>query len=539
MRSTTDLARTWLVPLGALVVVTGLLLLGALVLDAGLAGTTDVFTLLLFPNAQSAADTLSSAGEIAAGVLAVAVTVVAIIVELAATRYTHRATDLFLEEPVNFVVMGLFVVAALVAIWVSSVFDPASGFVPRAGVFLSMLLLTLSLLLLLPYFAYVFAFLSPVALVGRMRQATLRSMLEGRRAATGRRQVLRGIDQLTDIGQNALDHHDREVVLASAEALHTLALRYLEDRRDFAPPWFAIDGALRHDADFASLDPDALQNLERDGTWFEWKLLRQCQSLFRRSLGTMPDLPGVLAIQLRRQAQAAYRGDHEAGAELVLRFFNSLLRDAIEGRDPAAASAVLHQYRTLAERCLTAGQHATSLAIARYLTLYGLVAFEAGLPAVLETVANDLEQLNELAFERRSPAARELLRAFLQVDENARSEVQETSLRGVRKAQVRLATYFLATGNTWAAKEVFRDMEGERPERLALIRDELLRVGSAVHWEVGVRGRNPDWLPPARRAHLGEFFGWFEGRLPAPPTAGRPTWLKTIALEPGEEPPPA
>ena len=532
-------AQSWLLPLGVLLGVTFALLTGALVVDTREAGLGEVLALLVRPHPESAAAALSSAGEIAAGVLAVAVTVVAIIVELAATRYTHRATDLFLSEPVNFGVMGLFVTAALVAIWVGSVFDPSTGFVPYTGVMVSMVLLSASLLLLLPYFAYVFAFLSPVALVERLRRATIRSLLSGKDGTAGRADTIRGVDQLTDIAQNALDHHDRDVVTAGVDALQAVGIRYLELRSMLDRSWFELDATLRQDPDFASLDAEVLSRVSERGSWFEWKLLRQYQGLYRRSLGRPSDLPAQLAIHMRRLAQASLRADHEHGAQLVLRFLNGLLRDAIEAKDNAAAGVVLHQYRTLAERCLEAGRDDLALAIARYFTLYGLVAFEAGLPAVLETVADDLEQLNLKAFERKSPVARELLRAFLRVDESARSEVQETSLRGVRKAQIRLATYFLEQGNTWAARQVYKDVEGERLDRLALIRDELTRMTSAEPWEVGLRGRNPDWLPPGRRAKLAEFFGWFEGRLPTTPRAERPSWLKTIAFDTEGDGPPA
>ena len=54
------------------------------------------------PIPVSAQNTLGSAGEVVAAVLAIAITVVAIIVELASNRYTHRITELFVREPINF-----------------------------------------------------------------------------------------------------------------------------------------------------------------------------------------------------------------------------------------------------------------------------------------------------------------------------------------------------------------------------------------------------------------------------------------------------
>jgi hypothetical protein len=84
----------------------------------------------------------------------------------------------------------------------------------------------------------------------------------------------------------------------------------------------------------------------------------------------------------------------------------------------------------------------------------------------------------------------------------------------VRKAQLKLASYFLLRGNEALAREVFLDMGDERPERLASIRDELMNVESREFWEVSDRGVNFDYLGDERKAQLLRFFEWFGDRLP-------------------------
>ena len=110
--------------------------------------------------------------------LGIAITVVAIVVELAANRYTHRITELFVSEPINFLVTGFFVISALQAVFVGLTFETLPGgelgFVPSWGIVVSMSMLALCLLLLLPYFAFVFAFLSPIAIVHRIQRHTLK-----------------------------------------------------------------------------------------------------------------------------------------------------------------------------------------------------------------------------------------------------------------------------------------------------------------------------------------------------------------------------
>ncbi len=91
---------------------------------------------------------------------------------------------------------------------------------------------------------------------------------------------------------------------------------------------------------------------------------------------------------------------------------------------------------------------------------------------------------------------------------------QEASLRGVRKAQTKLATFYLVAGDERSARRIFEDMRHEAPERLRSIRSELERVEEAEYWEVSDRGINFEWLEPERRAQLETFFGWFSPREP-------------------------
>ena len=58
-------------------------------------------------------------------VLGIAITVVSIVVQLAATRYTPRIAEMFFCDKKNLAIMGFFVVACLNAVWVSSRSPPA------------------------------------------------------------------------------------------------------------------------------------------------------------------------------------------------------------------------------------------------------------------------------------------------------------------------------------------------------------------------------------------------------------------------------
>jgi hypothetical protein len=79
----------------------------------------------------------------------------------------------------------------------------------------------------------------------------------------------------------------------------------------------------------------------------------------------------------------------------------------------------------------------------------------------------------------------------------------------VRKAQVKLATYYLLHGDEVRARKIHADMAHEEGPRMASIFDELRQVDSPEYWEITDRGVNFDYLTPERKVKLEQFFGWF------------------------------
>lgn len=510
--------RIWLLPLSILTLVTGVVFWLAFHLDS----SEDLgrIALIFRPNPQAAADTVQNSGQVISGVLGIAITVVAIVVELAANRYTHRITELFVHEPVNFTVMGYFVVSALMSLLVGLLFDfqdpTGQAFVPYVGVFVSNAMLGFGLLILLPYFAFVFDFLGPIQILERIRETTMRVIVKAspRTLAAAHAEAIRGIEQLADVGLNAMEHKDKGVSMASVDALQQMVLDYEKIRSGLPEAWYRVDGELAHNPDFVSMSSSVLDAVTRRRIWFEMKVLRKYQTLYNEALNKMRDINYVIAINTRHIAESALEDGHDELFELSLKFFNTYLRATLNARDVRTAYNVLHQYRLLADRALRYGDGSRSVEIAKYFKYYGQLAFTMNLPFILETAAYDLCALNEHAFDEGSPAAQELLKIFLQVDKESESAAQENSLRGVRKAQVKLATYYLVRGDETLARFVYRDMESERVERLASIRDELLHVTSSEFWEISDRGENFDYLPPDRKRMMLKFFGWFPRLTP-------------------------
>ena len=519
----------WLLPFSVLLSLSLSLLIITISFDFQL---QDGLRLLWRPHPDAAANVIGNAGEIVAGILAIAITVVAIVVELAAGRYTHRVTELFIAEPRNFFAIGFFVVTAVQAIFVGELFDWGSArIVPNVSYAVSMAMLALSLLMLLPYFAFVFEFLNPLRIVESIRRKTAASISATGSVSAKKRRAQRGVEQLADIGLNAMQHQDKGISMASVEALRELIEDYQTLRKDLPLSWYQMDHELEHHPDFMSMSRDVLGAVSQRRVWFEMIILRKFQAVYDASLNEVRDLACVVAMNTRRVGEAAITTKNAELIDLIIKFFNTYLRSAINQDDIRSAYNVLHQYRLLAERALEEGMWERAVEIGRYFKYYGLVSSAARLPFVLETAAYDLSALCEKAFNERSLAQPELLAILLQVDkESDGEESQERGLRGVRKAQAKLATFYLLNQREDLAREIFRDMKDENGQRLGSIRDEMLAVQSSEFWEINDRGINFDYLTKERKQVLFEFFEWFK-KLPPP------SGYRLGSAPPGSEPP--
>jgi hypothetical protein len=137
---------------------------------------------------------------------------------------------------------------------------------------------------------------------------------------------------------------------------------------------------------------------------------------------------------------------------------------------------------------------------------------------VTETVAYDVSALCEFAHtQHRDGLDDKMLAMFLELDQPLRLKRQESGLQGIRKAQIKLACYYLTVGAGDRAIKIAADMAGEDRERLRSIREQLTRVESKEFWEIIDRGRNFEYMPPRQKDQMEQFFAMLDAN-PAPPT---------------------
>ncbi len=468
----------------------------------------------------SITDAVSSLGGMIAAVFGIVITVVSIIVQLSADRYTGVAR-MFLRDRVNLTVLAFYVVAAVYGVWLSVALQEM--FVPRAALLVMLGMTTVGIVLMGPYFGYVFWFLEPTNIIVRIRRDAGRLAERGihendtDKVSEAQVSTLGSMEELTDITSNSISGKDKIIASGAVDALKDLALAYLKNKPQATDRWFEIGGGLRMNPDFVAMDPESLEDLEDRRTWVEWKVMRQYLGIYNEALGSMRDINYLIAIDTRYIGEAAGEAKDQELVTLVFRFMNSYMRSTLNARDVRTAYNVLNQYRLLVEAMIRQGNDAAAIEGVKHMNYYGHVSFDMKLTFVTETVAYDVSALCQYAAEAGSAAERPMLEDFLELDRPLQVRSQEKALLGVRKAQVKLAAYYIAAGQTDKARTIAKDMKDEPPDRLFAIRQQLEGVRTKDFWEIIDRGRNFEFMPEAQRNTMAEFFDWLGIDAASPP----------------------
>ncbi len=467
------------------------------------------------------ADSLSGLAGMTAAVLGIVITVVSLLVQLTSERYTGVAR-MFLRDRTNVAVVAYYVVTCVVGVFLS--LSLHAEFVPRATVFAMMAATAFGIVIMLPYFAYVFRFLEPVNLIARIEKEAVADLTA---AATetvpeaiveGQAPALAALEELTDITSNSISGKDKIVASRAVDAIKDFVIGYLETKHRAEPTWFKIGERIRDNPDFVAMDPESLRDLEADRTWLEWKALRQYLGIYAEAQADMPDINYLIAIDTRYVGEAALAKGDRAVVEVAFRFMNSYLRAALNARAVRTAYNVLNQYRLLVEAMIRGSAEDLAIAGVRHMIYYGRTSYDMQLGFVTETVAYDVSALCEFAHSHKPHATtlvdhgpgtkldERMLEMFLELDQPLRAKKQEAGLQGIRKAQIKLACYYLLAGAHDRVKRIADDMAGEDPERLAAIREQLSRVESKEFWEIIDRGRNFEYMPPRQKDQMERFF---------------------------------
>jgi hypothetical protein len=219
--------------------------------------------------------------------------------------------------------------------------------------------------------------------------------------------------------------------------------------------------------------------LAKNKTWLEWKILRQYLMLFNESMFQLAEVSNHIAINTKiiGSAAAGQTGDLNT-LDLTIKFFNTYLRSGISKMAVAIVYNILAQYRQLGEALLEFAKdfsmlqedkkaiqmglalESRAIKVAKYMRYYSFVALNYGLTFLVEVISHDIRVLCEIASGIDSPIHDKILEIFLTVYDGS-EQAGEVANRGVRRAQVNLATYYLLNNKIDYAKMLYNDMANE------------------------------------------------------------------------------
>ncbi|HVY62263.1 MAG TPA: DUF2254 family protein, partial [Planctomycetota bacterium] len=487
---------------------------------------TDFFALLAGPESGSG-DSLLYIAQVVAAILGVALTVVAIVVQLAANRYTPKIIDLFVRDKVNVPTLALFVVTVLEGMWVGHVRH--GEFNPRIGVLVTLGLSTCSMLVLLPYFRHVFRFLEPANVVHSIRDEIVGEIEAAARYATeeqcarGQARVLNSLDHLFDIARNSIHTSDRSLATEIIFVFRDVVARAFALKGTLAPSWFKIFAGTTTNADFLNFPEPAIHRFEDERSWLERKIFWQFNLLFQAGLTNMRGVCSTIAMVTREMGEDAMRRGEPLESRLCVRALNTYIRTGLRGQDVRTLFNTLQQYRLFAEAAVAAGEHEVVRDVFERFRYYGRTAEQLGIGFILETIAHDLGVLLKAELVKKAPEAQidALLEVILSLVQDAEGAPLKPATRlGVRRSHCVLATHVLARGREDLARRMAGELRGEPLPRLTAIRDEMLSA-EAEFFELTERVSSFGYVPAEERPYAIQFFEWLGVRRP--PEVGEAT----------------
>ncbi len=493
-----------------------------------------ILTAFLNPNNQTLSDVFGNAfGGMMIGVIALLMTVVAFVVQMAANRYTTKIVDLFIANRINLFFMTFASVTTVSVIMLLYIGD-AAQIMPKISLFISFILVSLLLISIFPYFVFIFRFIQPSNIIYNIEKETFINILKGYQlkqpAARKKERLLiklhknyiNGINQLTDITLNCIQNKDQILAIECLRSLRYILANYikLQHIRPLPESWHVPTISVKMDVSFITFAEESGGPVGNSRYWVEDKILKQFETLFRSSINNDRTICNYIANSLYILGSKALETKNLVVLKKMILYFNTFLRATINESDVRTCFNTLNQYRKLTEKIIEAQEDNLSIEVVNHFKYYGLLAKETkGMDFILETAAHDLCDINKKAYACSLQKRSDILDIFLTVDMPIEGE-KELSLRGIRKAQIQLAVYYLKEKSNDAfklARKIYSDMleELHRPngfERIyTMIRE--LKYSREDFWEINDREYNFNYCSPEEKKHLPEFLDWFVCRL--------------------------
>ena len=469
---------------------------------------------LLTPDAVAASWTMALLGTSEGVAIAIVIVVVVLGVQLTADRYSPRIIDIFIRDRMNGLILSLFLGSIIFTIWVSVSIKP--DYVPYFLVYTAIALAIVDFIFLLPYVRYMFQIMRGETIIaGIRRHAALeieKAIAHPQEHGVHRREVRESLSQFSDIALGSIQEGDTEVALAAIHAIRGLVCNdYVPVKEQLPTHWFAVS----HD-DMPGASDQTIVQVDRTRTWLEHVVLATFVDLMGETPAFRKEIIHAIAITTRDIGRRAILHHDVEVEDLVIRFFNTYFRAALNQRAPTFAYAVMNEYRRLAAD-VSAERPELSFRVAEHLLRYGRAFDSAGMPFIVGTAAEDVSTL--IIEMSRHDLDRALLITELLSDNLAEMAkvAQPVSLNGILKAVIKLGLWAVAEEQHDVLNRIANGLAAVSPDVLNNTLDRMHGTTERVFWEVSDRVVAYDWVED----HLRELIPVLRARLD-PEEAPRP-----------------
>jgi hypothetical protein len=461
---------------------------------------------LLTPDAIASSWTLALLGTSEGVAIAIVIVVVVLGVQLTADRYSPRIIDIFIRDRINGLILALFLGSIIFTIWVSTAIK--QDFVPYFLVYAAIGLAILDFVFLLPYVRYMFQIMRGDTIIAGIRRHAIleiaHAIAHPEQQAVHRHKVRESLSQFADIALGSIQEGDTEVALAAIHALRGLVCNdYIPVKQQLPKHWFTVSNE-----DMPGASDQTILQVDRTRTWLEHVVLAGFVDLMGETPAFRKEIIHAIAITTRDIGRRAVTHDDRELEDLVIRFFNTYFRAALNQRAPTFAYAVMNEYRRLAVD-VSVDRPDLPLRVAEHLLRYGRAFDAADMPFIIGTAAEDVAaliiELSKHDLDRALILAQMLSDGLEEVARTARP----VSVSGVLKATIKLALWAVAEEQRDVLNRIAQGLTSLGPELVEHTLDRMEMTTERVFWEVSDRVVAYDWvedhlreLIPVLRAHL-------------------------------------
>ncbi|MGK0289640.1 MAG: hypothetical protein ACI86H_001086 [bacterium] len=466
------------------------------------------FKISLSTNQKAVNDSIGSFIELNAAILGLVITVVAIVLQLAAQRYTTKLVDLFLSDKVNVGALLFMIFTLMYSVMV--IFAIKENFFPIYAITVLFILVLIEIAILIPFFRYVFKFLTPENIISSIRNNSKQSITYAiknqglKDIGPSQKEVNNALEQISDTVLSSNTHMDRNVALMALNQIREMVLDYQVLKGHLGKPWYLIDFHT-----FIGISSDFFDEIKERKIWVEAKAFMNMELIFKMSIRTMPDAISAIAYNTRILGEEAIKNKDRELLTMVVAYYNTFLRIALNDKNVKAIFNLLYQYRMLTEKIFAYDMEMAEKVLF-YFKYYGQESMRFGIWFVLYTAAMDIGQLLAFAYDQNVENLPKLLDVFLTVDDDLDPVKDKAVHKGVRKAQLIFAAYLMSKGDRVYVAKILEDLrKTDTFNQLISFRDELLAVKDKKFWEVTDRGINFEYIDTTQKSALCEFYDEF------------------------------